>query len=133
MLGLGWITLLACDIALRVASFRRLQETIGKRQAKRSKEQPDDPSLLIHRTRDMLDVARRHHLYPMTCLRHALALQWLLKRQGIDSDLRVGISKKDGQLSAHAWLERNGLVISEPELISEEYFMMQPISNLQSD
>lgn len=49
-----------------------------------------------------------------TCLSKALALQLLLRRRGIASQLRFGIRKRDGsELLAHAWLEINGAPIGE--------------------
>lgn len=38
------------------------------------------------------------------CLRKGLALQWMLRRRGIDARLHYGIGKDDvGALCAHLW------------------------------
>lgn len=39
-----------------------------------------------------------------TCLSKALALQHMLARNGHDSELRIGVDKSEGLLTAHAWL-----------------------------
>ena len=46
-----------------------------------------------------------------TCFVRALAAQVLFLREGINSELRVGIAKGDGALKGHAWLERDGRVL----------------------
>ena len=59
--------------------------------------------------------ADRHGLAHFSCLTKSLTLWWLLGRQGISSHLRIGVRKENNRLEAHAWLERDGLVVSEPE------------------
>ena len=47
-----------------------------------------------------------------TCLAQALTLQTLLSREGIHSDLGIGVARDDAALiAAHAWLEVDGLVV----------------------
>jgi hypothetical protein len=51
-----------------------------------------------------------------SCLVVSLALWWLLARQGIASELRVGIRKDGGTFEAHAWVECGGATLNEPEM-----------------
>jgi hypothetical protein len=47
-----------------------------------------------------------------TCLAQALTLQALLSREGIRSDLAIGVARGDESgIAAHAWLEIDGMVI----------------------
>lgn len=47
-----------------------------------------------------------------TCLIKALAAQYLLREQGYDSQLQIGVLKDQQQsLKAHAWLEMDGKVV----------------------
>jgi hypothetical protein len=47
-----------------------------------------------------------------TCLAQALTLQVLLSREGILSDLALGVARDDATgITAHAWLEIDGTVI----------------------
>ena len=39
-----------------------------------------------------------------TCLMEALVCRALLDARGVETDLRVGVAKSDGDLKAHAWL-----------------------------
>lgn len=47
------------------------------------------------------------------CLTQALVLQYLLLRRGVDSsELKIGVTKgTEGELMAHAWVERNKRVL----------------------
>ena len=45
------------------------------------------------------------------CLVQAVAAQILYSRNGIPTDLQVGVRKRKGKLKAHAWIERNGEVV----------------------
>jgi hypothetical protein len=55
-----------------------------------------------------------------TCLARSLALVWLLRRRGIAAELRIGVNTDDGFL-AHAWVERDGAALSDPQRIAERY------------
>ena len=59
--------------------------------------------------------ADRHGLVHPSCLAKSLTLWWLLGRQGISSRLRIGIRKENNNLEAHAWVERDGAAVNEPE------------------
>jgi hypothetical protein len=43
----------------------------------------------------------------------SLVLWWLLRRQGFDGDLRIGVRKHAGQLQAHAWVEHRGQALND--------------------
>ena len=46
-----------------------------------------------------------------TCLANALAAEAMLASYGHGPELRIGVTKDDGALSAHAWVERDGEVV----------------------
>lgn len=54
-----------------------------------------------------------HRLLPeRPCLTQALVLQYVLLRNGDESaQLHIGVAKRDEELRAHAWVERNGRVL----------------------
>ena len=43
-----------------------------------------------------------------TCLRRSLFLWWLLRQDGIETVIRVGVNRDGGTLHAHAWVEHRG-------------------------
>jgi hypothetical protein len=53
-----------------------------------------------------------HSPVGQTCLATALVAQTMLRRHGHDARLRLGVRRNpDGKIAAHAWLEREGLVV----------------------
>jgi hypothetical protein len=69
----------------------------------------------------MVNAAIRHVWRASTCLEKSLALWWLLGRQGIASQLRIGARKLVGKFEAHAWVERDGLALNEPQQEHRHY------------
>ena len=63
----------------------------------------------------MVVAVDRHSPMRSTCLERSLTLWWLLARKGVTTQLRIGARKSEGKFEAHAWVERNGKAIGEPE------------------
>ena len=68
-------------------------------------------SLPVDRVGWLVKVAGRYAPARPTCLTEALVLTWMLRRQGIDTTVRIGVARDARGLRAHAWLEQEGRVI----------------------
>jgi hypothetical protein len=66
-------------------------------------------------TAHLVNAADRHGLVHPSCLAKSLTLWWLLGRQGIRTHLRIGIRKEKEKFEAHAWVERDGAALNEPD------------------
>jgi hypothetical protein len=65
-----------------------------------------------------------------TCLTQALAMQILLKREGIAVQLHLGVAKDEqGRVTAHAWLEQDGRVLIGGGSL-ESYIMFDNLERL---
>ena len=53
-----------------------------------------------------------------TCLRRSLLLWWLLRRDGIETVVRVGVNRESGTLNAHAWVEYLGRPVNDADDIA---------------
>lgn len=58
---------------------------------------------------------------PFSCLVRACLLWWLLQRQGIVTELRIGVCIYQGELFAHAWVEHAGIPLYESPAISQQF------------
>lgn len=116
-----WFLLLAIDLGLRLSSFQSVQKRLAHDPNRIETARSEHILAIIQRQRWLLDLASHYHLYNMTCLRRALAFQKLLARRGIITDLRFGVRLVADKIGAHAWLEHNGLSISEPEAITGRF------------
>ena len=109
-LGLAWAYLLVSDLALRILPLPRVERLLARLSAGRR----EPPGLSPERLAQLTGIAVRHHLWPMVCLPQSLALQALLRRQGLSSELRIGVKRAGGTIHAHAWVEHAGSPLGEP-------------------
>ena len=109
------------SLSLRLRGFGKTQAFLQKSLTASGKiKNPLDPGLPALAAR-MVRAAGHHGFGPPTCLAESLALWWLLGREGIASDLRVGIRKDGEKFEAHAWVEHEGKALNEPEATHLHY------------
>jgi hypothetical protein len=72
---------------------------------------PRMPPMPAERIAWLLEIARRYSPVRSTCLTDALVLVRLLRGEGIDAVLKVGVAHGEGALRAHAWVEYRGRVL----------------------
>jgi hypothetical protein len=109
------------SLSLRLRGFRKTQASLQKFLSL-----PNNPAdtCAPHRADlavRMVRAAARHSPGRPTCLEESLALWWLLGRQGIASELRIGVRKRGDKFEAHAWVERDRIALNEPEALHEHY------------
>jgi hypothetical protein len=103
-------------LSLRWRGFRGTQAMLERPPLNgSSKQDPAETSKRAALTAHMVSVADRCGLSHPSCLAKSLTLWWLLGRQGIAADLRIGIQKENQKFAAHAWVERNGAALNEPD------------------
>jgi Transglutaminase-like superfamily len=103
-------------LSLRVRGFGATQRFLQKFAASANNGPPVAAveSLVVLTTRMVLAAARNSPI-PSTCLERSLSLWWMLARQGIATQFRIGVRKDDEKFAAHAWVERDGVAIGEPD------------------
>jgi len=109
------------SMSLRLRGFQGTQNLLRKFLSQQSplvKAAAQERTVLTAR---MVRAAVRHGIGRATCLEESLALWWLLGREGIASDLRIGIRKDAERFEAHAWIEREGKALNEPEARHQHY------------
>jgi hypothetical protein len=109
------------SLSLRLRGFRKTQAFLQWFLSTPSNETDSSASSHVDLTVHMVHAAVRHSVGHPTCLEESLALWWLLRRQGIASELRIGVRKLDEKFEAHAWVERDGVALNEPESLHEHY------------
>ena len=104
------------SLSLRLRGFQPTRSTLQRTLARRTPQVGSDSlNMKMVLAAHMVNAADRHGLVHPSCLAKSLTLWWLLGRQGITSRLRIGIRKQNDQLEAHAWVEREGVALNEPE------------------
>ena len=103
-------------LSLRWRGFRATQATLQRFLS--NDNQQSDASLVrkvAPVAAHMVNAADRHGLIHPSCLAKSLTLWWLLAREGFPSHLRIGIRKEKEKFEAHAWVERDGIALNEPD------------------
>jgi hypothetical protein len=109
----AFIGLVLVDLKLRTSGSQRLispAELAEQRPPRQSSTEFLQQAECYAR---WLEIAARHHVVRAQCLHRSLVLHRWLRREGLPSELRIGVRKEDGALKAHAWVELGGEVVRE--------------------
>lgn len=105
------------QVILRVAGFRRVYAWLARSKRAAFLPAPSVPQATVR----MVDLAAHYSPFRPNCLVRSLTLWWLLLRQGIESDLRIGVRKQGEEFTAHAWVEGQGMVLNDQADIAGHY------------
>lgn len=122
------VVLVSVRLGLRLLPFQTVRSFLGRfaASAKRQGRPAAAGSAAAPRIVRAVDCAGRG--LGLTCLPRALTTHALLARRQIDSTLRIGVTRTPGApLEAHAWVERDGVVIMG-ELPNLSRFVKMPLS-----
>jgi hypothetical protein len=94
----------------------------GPEQVRRSRNISDENILLeCYSVSKTIKIAARYSLLSPKCLPKSLLLWWFLGREGIASDLRLGVQRDKDKFEAHAWVEYKGTVLNDSPIVNERY------------
>lgn len=110
----AFVNLAIVDVKLRVFGFRRVMERSEFSSVTAPYRLGNEELLRISRYADIINIAARHHLINARCLHRSLVLQYWLRREGVPSELRIGVKKDRETILAHAWVEVSGQVVNDP-------------------
>lgn len=112
------------EFGLRLFGFRRWKGWIEKfpLPARLSQSLPED----VQRETALRAVravrsAELHGLANPNCLERSLTLWWLLRRVGVNGELRIGARKQGARFEAHAWVELGGQVLNDGAEVHQHY------------
>jgi hypothetical protein len=117
----AFVLLPLISISLRWRGFRKTKASLEHFLSVPYGAQNPDAQARAALTAQMARTAARLGIGDPSCLEVSLALWWLLARQGIASDLRVGIRKDGEKFEAHAWVECGGAILNDPEMDHHHY------------
>jgi len=104
--------LMATWAGLRLFGFRRWKSVMERFSGDRKNEKVESVDLESAGRVARLEAGAARRLLPRTnCLEQSLVLWWLLKRRGIESNVRIGGRKEAEKFEAHAWVELNGMAV----------------------
>ena len=118
----AFILLPLVTISLKTIGFRRTQAWLALKTFRAFAPPVEQTRSEVWRTTHLVRSARKWQILHGTCLSHSLVLWRLLRRQGIDSDIRIGVRRgTSGGVEAHAWIEWNGEVLNDCADVAARY------------
>ncbi len=109
---------------LKIFGFNRtadlLKKTLPPDEASEEKAAKE-----FARHHDLLKLFYRIYPYDGLCLPVALVFWWLLKREGVITDLHFGMRKKGAGLSAHSWIEYKGVALEGNGDVKKRYASLE--------
>jgi hypothetical protein len=117
-MGVAAVPAVAAACVLSVASSLALRRN-GLERAERLSRRAERVPWPVSRSLSTSDIARcvaasgRRSMGANACLARALALRTLLRRRGVDAQVVIGARHEVG-FDAHAWVEVDGVSVSEP-------------------
>jgi hypothetical protein len=117
-LGQAAVGLAAVELLLAGAGFRRCRAAVARLPRGRRRAATDaEARTLATRLARLVAMAARRGPTRSACLAQALVLQGLLRRRGIDAELRIGVARADARLDAHAWVEVGGQAVHDQNVL----------------
>lgn len=117
-------------VELKTIGIRRYRRTLRSGvSGKRTRQQPVDADRLS-RARFAARLVRRLGAFGFRggcCLPESITVWRLLRLQGIQTDLRIGVRRREGRFEAHAWVEYAGIVVSDIQDVSTRFAPLTPI------
>lgn len=107
--------------ALRAGGFRHLRSQAAVPATRRRAPGQPSEAAVTQSTARMVAAASHYGPYRATCLPQSLVLQWMLRRQGIGTELRFGVRRAGGALDAHCWVEHQGRPLIDSPLVYSKF------------
>lgn len=116
----------AVDLMLRFSNYHAVYQRLRRVVPLKEGAQIEGARERGVETAAMVDLAGRWRFIDSSCLRRSLVLWLLLRRQGVESDLRVGIGRENDRIAGHAWVEIGGQVINDKADVAGRYLVVDP-------
>lgn len=112
--------------ALRLFGYQRTQRWL-ERHSQHAASRPASPGdfAAAQGLAGLASIAGRHGVIEATCLRQSLLVYWLLRRRGLNPEIKLGVRKQDDALDAHAWVELDGLALAQSDLVHHPFEIKQ--------
>lgn len=123
LLALALAALPAWWFALRVLGLRRCLAWLDAHR-RGTHATHVAPGSALARARHLgliVDVASAYAPGPVSCLSRSLLLLWMLGREGVTAELRIGVRKTGGALAAHAWVEASGVPVNDARDVARAF------------
>lgn len=106
-------------VGVRTLGLRRVQAVLVSRVRPERAVEAERAVTLARRMARLVNVAAQYT--GGTCLAQSIVLAYLLARQGVPVQLRIGVRKDERGFEAHAWVEAAGLGLNDGQNNAGKY------------
>ncbi|MBC5765306.1 lasso peptide biosynthesis B2 protein [Ramlibacter albus] len=109
-------------LLVKVVGYARLMAHIERGGVARAVPSRD----VVREIGRAVNIAGLHGLVRVRCLSRSILLHWLLRRSGVQSQLRIGVRADRGGIRAHAWIELDGEPVNDAPGVRHEFSAFAP-------
>lgn len=112
------------EASLRLFGLKKTDVFLSK--LAKTKEEPNyrNTVAIIDKYATIFNQMNQQNLLKGRCLSQSLVMRHLLYKEGITSEIRIGIDRKNERFDAHAWLEKEGIPLNEHPSIIDNYLIL---------
>lgn len=126
----AFVLLPVTAVLLKLMNFQRVHSLLSHCSPMVVKNQGDDTLEQASVTARLVQAAASRIPFKLpSCLVRSTTLWYLLRRQGIGAEIRIGVNKEDGVFSAHAWVEIDGIVLNDKPDIHDQFDAFEQITS----
>jgi len=130
----SWFIMLYVRLRMDLTPFRSWKHWLINQPAEMIKPLNNGEKSRIITYRRMITLASRYHLINANCLPKSLTLKWMLEKDNIHCELKLGLNLDSKDFHGHAWLQRNEIVLNDNHDVALRYPVKQelnqkPLSN----
>jgi hypothetical protein len=104
-------------LALRLFDYRRTRRLTEWLSRHPNPRPPSGPELReAERLAQLAATAGHNGLVKATCLRQALLVHGMLRRRGLEPELKLGVRRDGEAFAAHAWVELAGQRLAQSDV-----------------
>jgi hypothetical protein len=121
--------------ALRLIGFKRTESFLNRSlpPGHAVSQQPDATESMHAERIARLVRAVRNGMGMSNCLDESVVLCWLLRRQGIGAELRIGVCKQSSHFEAHAWVAIGGVALNDNDVLHERFAAFDKLPSHRSE
>lgn len=125
----GWFIMLYIRLRMDLTPFRSWKHWLINSHSINLKalDKREESTVVSHRR--MIILASRYHLINANCLPKSLALKWMLDKENIYCELKLGLNPEKNNFHGHAWLQRNEIILNDNQDVAIRYPLEQEISH----
>lgn len=117
----AFLGLIFVAIALPVSGLKITQKMLSQLPQQSLTLSDTERGQRVQETAAMVKIAAHYYRFFTNCLKKSLVLWQLLRWQGIESELRIGVRRDRGHFEAHAWVEYHGIALNEVRDVRQDF------------